>query len=113
MIHLQGVSKLYRTERVETTALDNINLDIDKEELVLVMGPSGCGKSTLLNLMGLLDEPSSGKVALDGKPIDRYGDRELARLRNERVGFIFQQVHLLSDLSVTGNVEVSLVSPRE
>ena len=112
MIHLQGVSKLYRTERVETTALDNINLEIEKGELVSVMGPSGCGKSTLLNLMGLLDEPSSGKVALDGKPIDRYGDRELARLRNERVGFIFQQFHLVSDLSVMDNVEIPLLYRR-
>ncbi|HEV8578918.1 MAG TPA: ABC transporter ATP-binding protein [Thermoanaerobaculia bacterium] len=112
MIHLQEVSKLYRTERVETTALDNINLEIEKGELVSVMGPSGCGKSTLLNLMGLLDEPSSGKVALDGKPIDRYGDRELARLRNERVGFIFQQFHLVSDLSVMDNVEIPLLYRR-
>jgi putative ABC transport system ATP-binding protein len=109
MIHLQQVSKLYRTERVETTALDNINLEIEKGELVSVMGPSGCGKSTLLNLMGLLDEPSSGKVTLDGKPIDRCGDRELARLRNERVGFIFQQFHLVSDLSVVDNVEIPLL----
>jgi putative ABC transport system ATP-binding protein len=112
MIHLQAVSKLYRTERVETTALDNINLEIGKGELVSVMGPSGCGKSTLLNLMGLLDEPSSGKVSLDGKPIDRYGDRELARLRNERVGFIFQQFHLVSDLSVMDNVEIPLLYRR-
>ena len=112
MIHLQGVSKLYRTERVETTALDNINLEIGKGELVSVMGPSGCGKSTLLNLMGLLDAPSAGKVALDGKPIDRYGDRELARLRNERVGFIFQQFHLVSDLSVMDNVEIPLLYRR-
>ncbi len=112
MIHLQEVSKLYRTERVETTALDNINLEIDKGELVSVMGPSGCGKSTLLNLMGLLDAPSSGKVALDGKPVERYGDRELARLRNERVGFIFQQFHLVSDLSVMDNVEIPLLYRR-
>ena len=112
MIHLQQVSKLYRTERVETTALDNINLEIEKGELVSVMGPSGCGKSTLLNLMGLLDEPSAGKVALDGKAIDRYGDRELARLRNECVGFIFQQFHLVSDLSVVDNVEIPLLYRR-
>jgi putative ABC transport system ATP-binding protein len=112
MIHLQAVSKLYRTERVETTALDNINLEIDKGEFVSVMGPSGCGKSTLLNLVGLLDEPSKGKVVLDGKAIDRYGDRELARIRNERVGFIFQQFHLVSDLSVADNVEIPLLYRR-
>jgi len=109
MIDLEQVSKLYRTERVETTALDNINLKIEKGEFISIMGPSGCGKSTLLNLMGLLDEPSQGKVALDGKAIDRYGDRELARVRNQRVGFIFQQFHLVSDLSVADNVEIPLL----
>jgi putative ABC transport system ATP-binding protein len=109
MIHLEQVSKLYRTERVETTALDNINLKVEKGEFISIMGPSGCGKSTLLNLMGLLDEPSRGKVALDGKAIDRYGDRELARVRNQRVGFIFQQFHLVSDLSVADNVEIPLL----
>ncbi len=109
MIHLEKVSKLYRTERVETTALDNINLEIAKGEFISIMGPSGCGKSTLLHLMGLLDEPSGGTVALDGKAIDRYGDRELARVRNERVGFIFQQFHLVSDLSVADNVEIPLL----
>jgi putative ABC transport system ATP-binding protein len=112
MIDLQGVSKLYRTERVETTALDNINLQIAKGELVSIMGPSGCGKSTLLHLIGLLDVPSAGTVALDGKAIDRYGDRELARVRNERLGFIFQQFHLVSDLSVVDNVEIPLLYRR-
>jgi putative ABC transport system ATP-binding protein len=109
MIHLQQVSKKYRTERVETTALDNINLEVQAGEFISIMGPSGCGKSTLLNLMGLLDEPSAGKVAIGGKAIDRYGDRDLARLRNERIGFIFQQFHLVSDLSVVDNVEIPLL----
>ncbi|HEX3555509.1 MAG TPA: ABC transporter ATP-binding protein [Thermoanaerobaculia bacterium] len=109
MIRLQQVSKLYRTERVETTALDNINLEIEKGELISIMGPSGCGKSTLLNLIGLLDEPSQGKVVLDGKAIDRYGDHDLAKVRNERLGFIFQQFHLVSDLSVVDNVEIPLL----
>ena len=109
MISLQQVSKKYRTERVETTALDNINLEVGKGEFISIMGPSGCGKSTLLNLMGLLDEPSAGKVAIGGKAIDRYGDRDLARLRNERIGFIFQQFHLVSDLSVADNVEIPLL----
>ena len=96
MIRLDQVSKKYRTERIETTALDNINLDVEKGEFVSVMGPSGCGKSTLLNLIGLLDEPSEGKVSIGGNAIDRYGDRALARMRNERIGFIFQQFHLVS-----------------
>jgi putative ABC transport system ATP-binding protein len=109
MIRMEKVSKLYRTERVETTALDNINLEIGKGELISIMGPSGCGKSTLLHLMGLLDEPTEGTVALDGRQIDRYGDRELARVRNQRVGFIFQQFHLVSDLSVLDNVEIPLL----
>ena len=112
MIRLEQVSKLYRTERVETTALDNVNLQIDDGELVSIMGPSGCGKSTLLHLMGLLDEPSEGRVELDGRTVDRYGDRELARLRNERIGFIFQQFHLVSDLSVVDNVEIPLLYRR-
>ena len=109
MIQLEQVTKKYRTERVETTALDNINLAIDKGEFVSIMGPSGCGKSTLLHLMGLLDEPSAGTVALDGKSIDRYSDRALARVRNERLGFVFQQFHLVADLSVVDNVEIPLL----
>ncbi|HWM92670.1 MAG TPA: ABC transporter ATP-binding protein [Thermoanaerobaculia bacterium] len=109
MIHLDQVSKMYRTDRIETTALDNINLAVEKGELVSIMGPSGCGKSTLLNLMGLLDEPSSGKVELDGITINGQGDRALARVRNERIGFIFQQFHLVSDLSVVDNVEIPLL----
>jgi putative ABC transport system ATP-binding protein len=112
MIGLNQVSKQYRTERIETTALDNINLAVEKGEFISIMGPSGCGKSTLLNLMGLLDEPTKGKVAIDGKAIDRYGDRELAKVRNERIGFIFQQFHLVSDLSVVDNVEIPLLYRR-
>ncbi|HET9228157.1 MAG TPA: ABC transporter ATP-binding protein [Thermoanaerobaculia bacterium] len=109
MIHLDQVSKLYRTDRIETTALDNINLSVEKGEFVSIMGPSGCGKSTLLNLMGLLDQPSKGKVELDGIAINGHGDRALARVRNERIGFIFQQFHLVSDLSVVDNVEIPLL----
>ena len=109
MIRLDKVSKMYRTERIETTALDNINLEVGAGEFVSIMGPSGCGKSTLLNLMGLLDAPSKGTVALDGKAIERYGDRDLARTRNERLGFIFQQFHLVTDLSVVDNVEIPLL----
>ncbi len=109
MIHLDQVSKMYRTDRIETTALDNINLAVERGEFVSIMGPSGCGKSTLLNLMGLLDEPSKGKVELDGVAINGQGDRALARVRNERIGFIFQQFHLVSDLSVMDNVEIPLL----
>jgi putative ABC transport system ATP-binding protein len=109
MIRLQNVSKLYRTERIETLALHGINLEVGQGELVSIMGPSGCGKSTLLNLMGLLDAPSEGSVELGGQPVERCGDRDLARLRNEKVGFIFQSFHLVSDLKVVDNVEIPLL----
>ncbi|HLE84102.1 MAG TPA: ABC transporter ATP-binding protein [Thermoanaerobaculia bacterium] len=112
MIKLENVSKVYRTDRVETLALDRVNLAVERGEFVSVMGPSGCGKSTLLNLMGLLDEPSEGAVELDGSPVRSYRDRQLARLRNEKVGFIFQQFHLISDLSVLDNVEIPLLYRR-
>jgi putative ABC transport system ATP-binding protein len=112
MITLKNVSKLYRTERIETTALDNVNLEVAPGEFVSVMGPSGCGKSTLLNLMGLLDAPTAGKVTIDGTAINGHRDRDLARLRNERIGFIFQQFHLVPDLSVLDNVEIPLLYRR-
>src|SRR5512132_1517828 len=112
MIHLEEVSKLYRTERVETTALDNINLKIEKGEFISIMGPSGCGKSTLLNLMGLLDAPTSGTVQINGSPIASYRDRELAAIRNKEIGFVFQVFHLISDLSVLDNVQIPLLYRR-
>ncbi len=112
MIHLKNVDKVYLTDRIETLALSNINLDVEAGELVAVMGPSGCGKSTLLNLMGLLDEPTDGTVALDGEPIGGYDDRRLARIRNQRIGFVFQSFHLIPDLSVYDNVEIPLLYRR-
>ncbi len=112
MIRLESIEKVYRTERIETVALSGINLEVDEGEFVSVMGPSGCGKSTLLNLMGLLDVPTSGKVSLDGQPIDSYQDKRLARLRNRQIGFIFQTFHLISDLSVIDNVEIPLLYRR-
>ena len=109
MIRLDNVEKVYRTERVETIALQNINLEIEGGEFVSIMGPSGCGKSTLLNLIGLLDEPSEGTVSLSGTAITLYSDRALARLRNEKLGFVFQSFHLIPDLSVVDNVEIPLL----
>jgi len=109
MIRLHGIEKVYRTDRIETVALADVNIDVEKGEFISIMGPSGCGKSTLLNLMGLLDEPSAGKVELDGITINGQGDSALARVRNERIGFIFQQFHLVSDLSVLDNVEIPLL----
>lgn len=109
MISLQNIEKVYRTSTIETLALNNINLHIRKGEFVSIMGPSGCGKSTLLNVMGLLDEPSKGTVQLDGQPVTKYTDKELARLRNQKIGFIFQSFHLINDLAVLDNVEIPLL----
>ena len=109
MITLQNIEKVYRTSTIETLALNNINLDIRKGEFVSIMGPSGCGKSTLLNVMGLLDEPSKGSVQLDGQAVTQYRDKELAQLRNKKIGFIFQSFHLINDLTVLDNVEIPLL----
>jgi putative ABC transport system ATP-binding protein len=109
MIKLENVNKVYRTERIETLALQNINLDVAPGEFVSIMGPSGCGKSTLLNLIGLLDKPSSGKMALEGRHINGAGDKALAKIRNEKLGFVFQSFHLVPDLTVLDNVEIPLL----
>jgi len=109
MITLQNIEKVYRTSTIETLALTNINLHIRAGEFVSIMGPSGCGKSTLLNLIGLLDEPSAGRVEIGGQAVTTYRDGELARLRNQKIGFIFQSFHLINDLSVLDNVEIPLL----
>ncbi len=112
MIQLRAVEKVYRTDRIETIALSNVNLEIRSGEFVSIMGPSGCGKSTLLNLMGLLDVPSEGTVSLAGESVVSYSDRQLSRLRNRRLGFVFQTFHLIADLSVVDNVEIPLLYRR-
>ncbi|HOP06699.1 MAG TPA: ABC transporter ATP-binding protein [candidate division Zixibacteria bacterium] len=109
MIKLTNVEKVYRTDTIETLALKNINLSIDKGEFLSIMGPSGSGKSTLLNVIGLLDVPTRGGVDIGEQPVSRMNDRELARLRNEHIGFIFQSFHLINDLSVVDNVELPLL----
>jgi putative ABC transport system ATP-binding protein len=109
MIELEGVEKVYRTDRIETVALTNINLSVRAGEFISIMGPSGSGKSTLLNVIGLLDVPSGGRVSLNRKTISSYSDKNLARIRNEEIGFIFQTFHLISDLSVVDNVEIPLL----
>jgi len=113
MVKLNNVEKVYRTESIETLALHDINIEVEKGEFISVMGPSGCGKSTLLNLMGLLDTPTRGEVEIEGNPVKSYGDRKLAKLRNEKIGFIFQSFHLISDLNVVDNVEIPLIYRRE
>ncbi len=109
VIQLENVSKTYRTDRIETLALDGVSVAVERGEFVSVMGPSGCGKSTLLNMMGLLDEPSSGRVTFEGRVIEKYRDRSVARMRNEKVGFVFQEFHLINDLRVVDNVEIPLL----
>lgn len=109
MIKIDAVSKTYQTDHVETQALADINLHIREGEFVAIMGPSGCGKSTLLNLMGLLDQPSTGRISIQGKPVESYRDRDVAQLRNEHFGFIFQSFHLINDLRVIDNVELPLL----
>jgi putative ABC transport system ATP-binding protein len=109
MITLKNIEKVYRTSTIETLALTNVNLHIQAGEFVSIMGPSGCGKSTLLNLMGLLDEPSAGQVKIGQQAVTEYRDKELARLRNQKIGFIFQSFHLINDLSVLDNVEIPLL----
>ncbi len=109
MIHLESIEKVYRTDKIETVALSNVNLQVREGEFIAVMGPSGCGKSTLLNIIGLLDEPTRGGVQLNGTTITAYRDKQLAKLRNEHLGFIFQSFHLINDLSVVDNVEIPLL----
>ena len=108
-IRLQKVEKVYRTDTIETVALTGVNLEVAPGEFISIMGPSGCGKSTLLNLMGLLDAPTQGEVALGGVPIASYRDRDVAPLRNREIGFVFQSFHLIGDLSVVDNVEIPLL----
>lgn len=108
LIKVNNVSKLYRTSKIETMALDNVNFSIEKGEFVSIMGPSGCGKSTLLNIVGLLDRPSSGSVEIAGKTAQGMNDRALAAFRNASIGFIFQNFHLIPSLSVADNVELPL-----
>jgi putative ABC transport system ATP-binding protein len=112
MIQLNGIEKVYRTDRIETVALADVNLTVAEGEFISVMGPSGCGKSTLLNLIGLLDAPTKGTVQINGSPIASYSDRAMAALRNRDLGFVFQVFHLVTDLSVLDNVQIPLLYRR-
>ena len=109
MIKLTGINTIYRTNEIETLALENVNLDVEKGEFVSIMGPSGCGKSTLLNIMGLLDAPSSGKIEINGTSVENMKDKELAAFRNKTLGFVFQSFHLINSLNVIDNVELPLL----
>jgi putative ABC transport system ATP-binding protein len=108
LIHLDGVTKVFITDEVETHALAGIHLDIKKGEYLSIAGPSGCGKSTLLAILGLLDSPSDGSYVLNGKPVQNLKLSERARIRNREIGFIFQAFNLIGDLTVYENVELPL-----
>ena len=109
LINIENISKVYRTETVETLALDNVSLTVDKGEFVSVMGPSGCGKSTLLNIIGILDTPTSGKIEIAKTDISKLNDKGMAAFRNQHIGFVFQSFHLISALSVIDNVKLPLL----
>jgi putative ABC transport system ATP-binding protein len=108
LITLQGIRKVFLTDEVETHALDNINIEIDRGEYVAIAGPSGCGKSTLLSILGLLDTPSDGGYELNGQPVAKLSMADRARVRNREIGFIFQSFNLIGDLTVYENVELPL-----
>ena len=108
LIELNGIEKVYRTKEIETTALENINLTVDKGEFVSIMGPSGGGKSTLLNIVGLLDKPTKGTVNLLGTDCSSLGDTALSHFRNANIGFVFQSFHLIPSLNVAANIELPL-----
>ena len=109
MIKLTGVNKIYRTDSIETQALENVNIEVKKGEFLSIMGPSGCGKSTLLNIMGLLDKPTSGTIEIAGTTVDQMSEKELAAFRNRTLGFVFQSFHLINSLNVLDNVELPLL----
>ncbi len=109
MLKMRDLSRVYRTETVETSALDGVNLDIDEGEFVAIMGPSGCGKSTLLNVVGMLDSPSSGSYVFNGVEVAGMPEARLADVRKKNIGFIFQSFNLVDELSVRENVELALL----
>ncbi|MEZ3523788.1 MULTISPECIES: ABC transporter ATP-binding protein [Muribaculum] len=109
MIKLSGINKIYRTNEIETLALENVNIEVPKGEFLSIMGPSGCGKSTLLNIVGLLDSPTSGTVEIDGTLVKDMKDKQLAAFRNKELGFVFQSFHLINSLNVIDNVELPLL----
>jgi putative ABC transport system ATP-binding protein len=108
MLKMNGISKVYRTEIIETHALRELDLHVEEGEFVSVTGPSGSGKTTFLNIAGLLESPTIGRYELDGQDVSQLNDRERSRIRNEKVGFIFQSFNLIPDLSLADNVEVPL-----
>ena len=113
MIGTEKLTKLFLTDEVETTALNEINIHIEKGEFVSIMGPSGCGKSTLLNILGLLDNPNSGKYYFDGIDVSNFKERQRTHLRKGNIGFIFQSFNLIDELSVQQNIELPLIALKK
>ncbi|MCF8235460.1 MAG: ABC transporter ATP-binding protein [Bacteroidales bacterium] len=109
MIKTAELTKVFRTDEVETTALNKVSLQVDSGEFVAIMGPSGCGKSTLLNILGLLDNPSKGKYYFLEHEVSDYSEKQRARLRKQNIGFVFQNFNLIDELSVFENVELPLI----
>lgn len=109
MIKTINLSKAYQTDEIETISLDKINLTVREGEFLAIMGPSGCGKSTLLNILGLIDNPSSGEMYFLGKEVSKYNERQRAELRKNHIGFIFQSFNLIDELTVQENIELPLL----
>ena len=106
MIKINGLEKIYRTEEVETVALNKLSFEVKNGEFVAVMGPSGCGKSTLLNILGLLDDPDAGSFLFNGIEVSKFNERKRAELRKRNIGFVFQSFNLIDELTVFENVEL-------
>ena len=109
MLTLSNIKKVFKTDEVETWALQNVNLEVKKGEFVAIMGPSGCGKSTLLNILGLLDTPTEGAYILDGKDVSQMSEDDRTDLRKGKLGFVFQSFNLIDELNVSENVELPLL----
>src|SRR4026209_2600078 len=109
MIKINGLEKIYRTEEVETVALNKLSFEVNEGEFVAVMGPSGCGKSTLLNILGLLDDPDAGSFLFNGIEVSKFNERKRAELRKRNIGFVFQSFNLIDELTVFENVELPLI----
>jgi len=113
MLQTANLSKVFRTEIIETTALNRVNFEVKKGEFVAIMGPSGCGKSTLLNILGLLDNPSSGKYYFDGIDVTHFSEGQRTRIRKGNIGFVFQSFNLIDELTVYENIELPLIAMKE
>lgn len=109
MIKLENITKVFRTDEIETRALNNVSLEIQKGEFIAIMGPSGCGKSTLLNILGLLDNPSSGSYQLSGNEVGHLKEKERTSIRKGQIGFVFQSFNLIDEMTVEENIELPLV----